>query len=148
MTWQLARPQSYRKLVIYRKKSPGKTGLHYKNDADSVRHTHKVLQRWNIQCLQEVGAVNEKTGGFNPTSKRWAYQLLIAIKIKLTFFDSRIKAKCLEIVCVFLLPRLIRTRVYRCLKVGVRCLISGSTVSRLTIIVLVIRWITDCWYLC
>ena len=44
MAWQLARPQSYRKLVVYRKKTLQKMGLHYKNEADSVRHTHMVSQ--------------------------------------------------------------------------------------------------------
>ena len=42
MTWQLARPQSYKKPMVYRKKSLEKTGLHYKNEADLVCHTHMV----------------------------------------------------------------------------------------------------------
>ena len=37
--WQLARPQSYRKLGVYREKSLEKTGLLFKNEADSPRHT-------------------------------------------------------------------------------------------------------------
>ena len=45
MARQLAKPQSYRKPVVYREKSLEKTGLHYKNEADSVRHTGIVSQR-------------------------------------------------------------------------------------------------------
>ena len=42
MARQLARPQSYRKPVVYREKSLEKTGLHDKNEADPVHHTGMV----------------------------------------------------------------------------------------------------------
>ena len=45
MARQLARSQSYRKPVVYREKALEKTGLHYKNEADSVRQTHMVSIR-------------------------------------------------------------------------------------------------------
>ena len=45
MAWQLARSQSYRKPVVYREKSLEKIGLHCKNEADLIRHTHLVSQR-------------------------------------------------------------------------------------------------------
>ena len=45
MVWQLARCQSYKKPMVYREKSLEKTGLHYKNEADLVRHTPMISQR-------------------------------------------------------------------------------------------------------
>ena len=65
MAWQLARRQCYRKPVVYREKSLDKTGLHCKNEADSVGHIHMFLRRWNKKNVQEVGVINEKMGSFN-----------------------------------------------------------------------------------
>ena len=45
MAWQLAIPQSYKKPGVYCEKSYEKTGLHYKNEADSLRHTHMVSRQ-------------------------------------------------------------------------------------------------------
>ena len=45
MVWQLARPQVCRKPVVFCEESLEKPELHYKNEADSVRHTQMVSQR-------------------------------------------------------------------------------------------------------
>ena len=44
MAWQLTRSQFYRKPVVHHEKSLQETGLHYKNEANSVLHTHMVSQ--------------------------------------------------------------------------------------------------------
>ena len=66
MAWQLVRPQSYRKRVVYHEDSLEEAGLHYKNEADSVCHTHMVSRRQNTKYLLELGVINEKKASFDP----------------------------------------------------------------------------------
>ena len=44
MPWQSTRPQSYKKSVIHREKLLEETGLHYKDEANSVCYSHMVSQ--------------------------------------------------------------------------------------------------------
>ena len=70
MAWKLAKPHSDRKLVVYCEKPLEKTGLHYKNEADLVRHIHMVSRRCNKTYVQKIGVVTEKTVRFNLTGKK------------------------------------------------------------------------------
>ena len=88
MVWQLAIPKSDKKPVVYCEKSLEKTGLLYKNTADSVCHTHMVSRRWNKNYLQKVGVINEETGSFNVKGKK-----VNILTIRGGVVDTRLEAK-------------------------------------------------------
>ena len=65
-------------------------------------HNDKI----NNVCKKLVLSMKKRLDLINPADKKLTYQLLIAIKIKFTFFDFQIKVKCLKIVSFFSCPDL------------------------------------------
>ena len=70
MAWQLARRQSYRKPVVYREKSLEKTGLHYKNEADSVKQIwflddgiKNICKKLVLSMKKRVALILQAKGG-------------------------------------------------------------------------------------
>ena len=81
-----------------------------------------VSRQRNKKYMQKVGVINEKTTRFNPTGKNWTYQLTINChKKKFSFFNSRMKAKCLK-RCVFSTSQINLHQGIRRIVVNVCCL--------------------------